>query len=157
MNTIRRANEGDIPGLFRLLYQVNDIHHKGRPDLFKGGGRKYTEEELTIMLRDDGRPVFVSVDETGAVLGYAFCIFIQHKDDNILTDIKTLYIDDLCVDDAQRGAHIGSGLYRYVLDFARESGCYNVTLNVWALNESAYRFYQKCGLSIQKIGMEQIL
>lgn len=154
---IRRAQEKDLPGLYKLLYQVNDVHHRGRPDLFKKGGRKYTEEELITMVHDDGKPIFVAVNDDETVMGYAFCVFIQHKDDHILTDIKTLYIDDLCVDEEQRGAHIGSSLYQHVLDFAKESGCYNVTLNVWALNESAYKFYQKCGLSIQKIGMEKIL
>ena len=91
------------------------------------------------------------------VLGYAFCVFQQKLGDNILTDIKTLYIDDLCVDEKARGQHIGKSLYEYVLNFARESGCYNVTLNVWACNESARKFYEKCGLKPQKYGMETIL
>ena len=69
----------------------------------------------------------------------------------------TLYIDDLCVDEKSRGQHIGRAIYEYVLKFAKENGCYNVTLNVWACNESAMKFYEKCGLSVQKIGMEKIL
>ena len=91
------------------------------------------------------------------VLGYAFCIFQQHINDNILTDIKTLYIDDLCVDENIRGRHIGKQLYEAVLAFAREQGCYNVTLNVWSLNEPARKFYESCGLKPQKVGMETIL
>ncbi len=154
---IRRAVKADIPGLHRLLLQVAMVHHIGRPDLFKAGTRKYTDEELETILRDDSRPVFAAVDEKGEVLGYAFCVFQQHLGDNILTDIKTLYIDDLCVDENIRGQHIGSRLYEYVVDFARASGCYNVTLNVWACNESARRFYEKCGLKPQKYGMETIL
>ena len=84
-------------------------------------------------------------------------MFVQHMNDNILTDIRTLYIDDLCVDETIRGQHIGKALYEHVLAFAKESGCYNVTLNVWSLNDSAMRFYEKCGLKPQKIGMEKIL
>ena len=91
------------------------------------------------------------------MLGYAFCVFVQHVGDNILTDIKTLYIDDLCVDEEIRGQHVGRQLYEYVLGFAREQGCYNVTLNVWALNDGAIKFYEACGLKPQKIGMETIL
>ena len=94
---IRRATAADIEGIDKLLYQVNMVHHNGRPDLFKAGGRKYTDEQLLALLADDTRPVFAAVDEAGHVLGYAFCILQQHPDDNILTDIKTLYIDDLCV------------------------------------------------------------
>lgn len=154
---IRRAEEKDMEGINRLLLQVCMVHHKGRPDLFKYGAKKYTDEELKAIIHDDKTPIFVAVDEKEEVLGYAFCIFIQHLDNNILTDIKTLYIDDLCVDETKRGQHIGKSLYEKVLEFARINHCYNVTLNVWSLNENAMKFYEKCGLKPQKIGMETIL
>ena len=154
---IRRARIADIDGINRLLYQVLGVHHAGRPDLFKKNVKKYTDDELIAIIGDDDRPVFCALDEREDLLGYAFCIFQQHKNSNILTDIKTLYIDDLCVDESARGRHIGKSLYEYVLAFARESGCYNVTLNVWTCNEGAMRFYEKMGLTPQKIGMETIL
>lgn len=154
---IRRAKITDIHGLNKLLMQVLMVHHYGRPDLFKPNAKKYTDEELKLIIEDDATPIFVGVDDNDEVLGYAFCKFIQHIDNNILTDIKTLYIDDLCVDEDKRGMHIGKQLYEYVLAFAKESECYNVTLNVWSCNESAMKFYEKCGLVPQKVGMEVIL
>ncbi|MGN1479451.1 MAG: GNAT family N-acetyltransferase [Acutalibacteraceae bacterium] len=154
---IRRAQEKDIESIDRLLCQVLEVHHGGRPDLFKGNTKKYTDSQLSEILRDDSRPVFVAEDENGNVQGYAFCVFQSHEGDNILTDIKTLYIDDLCVDENVRGQHIGRSLYDYVLDFAKREGCYNVTLNVWDCNKSAMKFYQSCGLSVQKTCMEKIL
>lgn len=154
---IRRAKKTDMAGINNLLEQVLMVHHNGRPDLFKSGAKKYTDEELALIIADDSKPIFVAVDETEQVLGYAFCVFQQHLNNNILTDIKTLYIDDLCVDENLRGQHIGKQLYEYVLEFAKAQGCYNVTLNVWACNESAMRFYEKCGLVPQKVGMEKIL
>ena len=155
---IRRADKRDLKGIDSLLEQVCMVHHKGRPDLFRGNhNRKYTDEQLIEMFTNDDRPIFVAVDEEQNVLGYAFCIMQQHLGDNVLTDIKTLYVDDLCVDEKIRGRHIGSALYEYVLTYAGEQGCYNVTLNVWTCNEPAMRFYEKCGLKPQKIGMETIL
>ena len=154
---IRRAAAGDLEGLNRLLRQVLTVHHEGRPDLFRADAKKYTDEELLAILQDEKKPIFVAVDEEDYVLGYAFCVLIRHENDNILTDILTLYIDDLCVDKTKRGRRIGKSLYEYVLDYARHIGCYNVTLNVWACNESAMRFYEACGLTPQKIGMEKIL
>ena len=154
---IRRAKVNDIPDVLRLLVQVCMVHHNGRPDLFKGPATKYTAEQLKEIFRDDRRPVFVLTNEDDKVLGYAFCVYQEHFGDNILTDIRTLYIDDLCVDEDCRGQHIGKQLYEYVLDYARKNGFYNVTLNVWNCNESAMKFYQKCGLVPQKIGMEKIL
>lgn len=153
---IRRACISDMPGINSLLRQVLDVHHKGRPDIFKKDAKKYTDSELEEIINNDSRPIFVAV-ENETVMGYAFCVFQQHLNNNILTDIKTLYIDDLCVDENIRGRHIGKTLYDYVVAFAKENGCYNVTLNVWACNEGAMKFYEKCGLKPQKIGMEIIL
>ena len=154
---IRRAQERDMEDIDRLLVQVNMVHHRGRPDLFRAGQKKYTDDQLRALIHDDSRPIFVAVNDSQKVLGYAFCIFQQHLNDNILTDIKTLYIDDLCVDEAMRGKHIGKLLYSAALDFAREHGCYNLTLNVWSCNESAMMFYESCGLKPQKVGLEVIL
>ena len=152
---IRRSTLTDIDGINKLLYEVHKVHSDKRPDLFKVGSKKYTNEELAKIIVDDNRPIFVYVDNDD-ILGYAFCVFIKNNS-NSLTDILTLYIDDLCVDENARGKNVGTSLYNYVLQFAKEAGCYNVTLNVWACNNSALKFYEKCGLSVQKIGMEKIL
>ena len=154
---IRRAQQQDLERINELLMQVCLVHHRGRPDLFRYGQKKYTDAQLAEIIQDDNRPVFVAVDEKNKVLGYAFCIFKQFLNHNIMTDIKTLYIDDLCVDEALRGQHIGKTLYEEVLKFAKAEGCYNVTLNVWICNESAQKFYESCGLKPQKVGMETIL
>ena len=154
---IRRAKEQDMDGINKLLIQLCLVHHNGRPDLFKYGSKKYTDEELRAIIRYDKRPIFTAVGEDGTILGYAFCIFQQQIGNNILTDIKSLYIDDLCVDEAIRGRHIGRKLYDHVLAYARENGCYNVTLNVWSCNEAAMKFYRSCGLKPQKVGMEILL
>lgn len=153
---IRLAQEKDIEDILRLLVQVNMVHHNIRPDLFNGPKTKYTKEELVGIINDQNTPIFV-YDENGHVLGYAFCIHKQYVCDNIMTDIKTLYIDDLCVDENERGKHIGHQLYDYVIDYAKNKGYYNVTLNVWYGNDSAMKFYEHVGLKIQKVGMEKIL
>lgn len=145
-----------MPGINNLLSQVLEIHVQGRPDLFKKGTRKYTESELESIITDDDKPIFVATDENDNLLGYAFCIFI-HNNSHILTDIKTLYIDDLCVDEKHRGKHIGSMLYDAVRKFAKQNNCYNLTLNVWSCNRSAMKFYEACGFRPQKVGMEIIL
>ncbi len=153
---IRSAELRDIPALGRLLYEVHKVHSDVRPDLFKAGARKYTDEQLEEILQSGERPVFVA-EQDGQVVGYAFCIPKQFVGDRSMTDVRTLYIDDLCVDEAARGKHIGTKLYDFVLDFAKRQGYYNVTLNVWADNKAAVKFYEKIGLRIQKIGMEKIL
>ncbi|MCH5210627.1 MAG: GNAT family N-acetyltransferase [Oscillospiraceae bacterium] len=152
---IRRAEERDMDKIKDLLLQVLTVHHNGRPDLFKPNCRKYTDPELKELIKDDTRPIFVAEDSE--VKGYAFCILKETKNDNALADVKTLYIDDLCVDENCRGQHVGTALYEYVKEYAKEIDCYNVTLNVWACNPTAQKFYEKCGLKPQKTTMETIL
>lgn len=157
---IRRACEQDMPGLVSLLEQVLMVHYEGRPDLFRAHTRKYADEELREIIADDERPILVAVDEgaaPGEILGYAFCVLEDHAGSASLQPIKTLYLDDLCVDEASRGRHVGTELYHAVLDLGRELGCHNVTLNVWACNPSALAFYEAMGLTPMKTCLEQVL
>lgn len=154
---IRRAENKDSKRINDLLYQVAKIHADGRPDIFKTATKKYSDKQLTEIIENDKTPIFVAADDNGYVLGYAFCICQQTKDSLLLCDKKTLYIDDICVDENMRGGHIGKKLYEYVTDYAKTNGFDNITLNVWAFNESAYKFYEKCGMTPQRIIMEVVL
>ena len=152
---IRKANKEDIKRIIELLHQVNMVHHVLRPDLFKPHTTKYCEQELETMLDDDSKPIFVYDD--GMVLGYAFCQITEVKGNLLLEDIKTLYIDDICVDEEARGKHVGKALYEYVRDYAQSIGCNNITLNVWEGNDAALCFYKNMGMQVQKTTMEVIL
>ncbi len=152
---IRRASKEDIQRIIELLHQVNMVHHVLRPDLFKPHTTKYNEQELKSMLSDDTKPIFVYIDED--VLGYAFCQITEVRGNQLLEDIKTLYIDDICVDEQARGRHVGKALYEYVRNYAKAIGCNNITLNVWEGNEPAWCFYKNMGMQVQKTTMEIIL
>lgn len=154
---IRTAMEKDANDILRLLIQVNNVHSINRPDLFIKDKTKYTKEELIEIINDESSPIFVAVDEEEHVMGYAFCVFQSHIEDNNFPDIVTLYIDDICVDETCRGKHVGTALYEYVKSFAKENNCYNITLNVWDKNDAARAFYDSCGFQIQKYGMEVVI
>ena len=153
---VRRASSADIPALQKLLVQVNLVHHLGRPDLFKPN-TKYSVEDLEVLLRDEHFPVFVAQDTQGNIVGHAFCQIIEHKGERLLEDIRTLYIDDICVDENARRKSYGQKIYAHVLEYAKSIDCYNITLNVWACNPGAFEFYKKCGLVPQKYGLETII
>ncbi len=152
---IRKAEKRDVGRIIELLHQVNMVHHVIRPDLFKPYTTKYDEQALEELLSDSNKPIFVFDD--GVVQGYAFCQVTEVKNNQLLQDIKTLYIDDICVDETARGKHVGKALYDYVHDYALSIGCYNITLNVWEGNEPAICFYRNMGMQVQKTTMETIL
>lgn len=152
---VRKADKGDINALIKLLYQADAVHNGIRPDLFKSNTPKYDVQELEAIISDESKPIFVYDD--GGVVGHAFCQLIEVRNHRLLQDINTLYIDDICVDEAVRGKHIGKALFEYVRDYAKSIGCYNITLNVWEGNDSASAFYKSMGMKVQKTGMETIL
>ena len=154
--TVRRAQASDLQIVNKLLYQVEDLHRVGRPDLFKPGEKKYTDEQLLDIFLCDRTPVFVAAEED-RVLGYVFCILQETRGAKAMFDHTTLYIDDLCVDESARGKGVGKILYDYTLDYARSIGCHNVTLHVWDKNPGARTFYEKMGMGVQQTTMEVIL
>ena len=153
---IRRAKEFDIDGLIALLYQADAVHHGIRPDLFKGNTPKYDAVELAAIIEDDSKPIFVYVADE-KILGHAFCQISQTKNHRLLQDVKTLYIDDICVDERARGNHIATALYEFVREYASSIGCYNLTLNVWEGNDAARKFYNRLGMKPKETQMELIL
>ena len=155
--TIRRANENDIPKIIDLLGQVLQIHAEIRPDIFIPGTTKYTDAELEEMLKDEGKPIYVAADENDTCVGYAFCQIREQPFSNNMVQFKSLFIDDLCVDKNTRGQHIGEKLFEHVKSEAKRLGCYEVTLNVWAGNTSAEKFYDKIGLKTKERQLEYIL
>ena len=155
--TIRRANEKDIPKIIDLLGQVLEIHAEIRPDIFIPGTTKYTDAELSEMLKDDLKPIYVATDENDTCVGYAFCQIQEQPFSNNMVQFKSLFIDDLCVDKNTRGHHIGEKLFEHVKSEAKRLGCYEVTLNVWAGNTSAEKFYEKMGLKTKERQLEYIL
>ena len=154
---IRKANKNDIKGIISLLYQVHAVHSNGRPDIFKKGGIKYQDFEIESIINNENTPVFVYLNDQNVLLGYVFCEVVVTEENNSLHGRKTLYIDDLCVDENARGQHVGTALYDYVVDFAKSINADSITLNVWELNKGAKAFYEKCGLKPLKTVMEQIL
>ena len=154
-NVIRKANAKDIEAIDSLLYQVHDIHHTIRPDLFIKGKKKYSDLELLSIINDDTRPIFVYVEED-TIIGYIFCI-VKDETSESHTKIRSMYIDDLCVDKVHRGHHIGKCLYEYAKEYAKSINCFNIYLNVWEGNESAKKFYEALGMKVQKTTFEEIL
>ncbi len=153
---IRFAEIQDVPGIINLLKQVGQVHHEGRPDIFRSDCQKYSPSQVMAMLNVPATPIFVAA-EGEQVLGYCFCQVKSYAQDPVMTEHSTLYIDDLCVDENTRGKGVGTALYETVCEYARARRCGSITLNVWCCNEKAMKFYEHLGLVPQKIGMEKIL
>ena len=154
---IRRANPADIPRIIEMLSQVLEVHAAIRPDIFVSGTTKYNADELAKIIADDTKPIFVALPDDENVDGYAFCQLKEPSFARTMVPRKTLFIDDLCVDESARGSHIGKALFDHVISEAKQLGCYEITLNVWEGNDSALAFYKAMGMMPQETRMELIL
>ena len=127
----------------------------------KSRRKRYSEDPGIVrtgeLLKNEEKPVYVAVDEADVCVGYAFCQLKEQPFSNNMVPFKSLFIDDLCVDQETRGQHIGESLFEYVKKEAKQLGCYEVTLNVWAGNTSAEKFYEKMGMRTKERQMEYIL
>ena len=153
---IRFAKPSDVPAILDLLRQVGQVHHEGRPDIFRLGAQKYSASEVINLLDDPNNPIFIAA-EGDKVLGYGFCQMISHEKDPVMTDRLELYLDDLCVDESTRGAGVGKAIYNAIRKYAKDRKCHSVSLNVWSCNKTAERFYVNLGLTPRKTYMEELL
>jgi len=154
---VRKAELKDAGEIARILYQVNDVHAKGRPDIFRTGGVKYDRKAVEGLIADPDMQIFVSENKEGGLGGYLISWFEITAEDTSRHARKSLYIDDLCVDECMRGKDTGTKLYEEAAAFAKENGCDSITLNVWECNPGARIFYEKKGLVPLKTTMEKVL
>lgn len=152
---IIKATINDIEQIENLLYQVHKVHSDARADLFITGKKKYNKKELVKIINNENTPIFVYKDDD-IILGYAFIIYKIENADS-LVKIKTMYVDDFCVDENYKHQGIGTKLFDFLKDEARKQNCYNITLNVYSFNKAAKAFYEKQQLKELKTYMELIV
>ena len=155
---VRKARPGDFGLIGRLLNEILRQHRDGRPDLFEVGENlgKYDREHFEALLKDPGCVVFTAECD-GEPAGYLICKIISERPSTVLKAIKTLYLDDLCVDKSRRGIGVGRALMAAAESYARENNFHNITLNVWEFNASARGFYESLGYTTQRREMEKAL
>lgn len=151
--SIRKANINDVNGINALLYQVQDVHANGRPDIFIKGTKKFKDEELIEVLNGNGL-IFYVYEANKKILGYICIKIIIESESFSKYARKELYIEDLCVDENYRHQGIAKELYDYIIELAKREGCSHITLNVWELNKNAKEFYKKMGMNPLKTIME---
>ena len=151
---IRRATLNDIDAILNLLSQVLEIHAKMRPDIFQSGKTKYTREQLAAKIENE---LIYVAEENKKVIAHLFLELQSTESNNNMKPLKILYIDDICVDEEHINGGVGSKLFDFVKEKAKELGCYEITLNFWEGNELAEKFYLNKGMKTKSKVLEYIL
>lgn len=116
---IRKANINDVNGINALLYQVQDVHANGRPDIFIKGTKKFKDEELIEILNGNDL-IFYVYEANKKILGYICIKIIIESESFSKYARKELYIEDLCVDENYRHQGIAKELYDYIIELAKK-------------------------------------
>lgn len=153
---IGSAKKEQAEQIARLLGYICEFHAKGRPDIFVPGSAKYDAESVCRLIDDPGVTVLTAA-EGSAVLGYLIAKVTFTGTDPHIKRMKTFYVDDLCVSPEHARKGVGTALFNEARRRAKELGCERIDLNVWAFNEDAIRFYEKMGLSVYRMHMEELL
>lgn len=143
--TIRRAVMDDRIRIMPLQKEIADLHHAGRPDLFREEARYYSEDEFFARLTNPDHCVFLA-ETAGEIAGYVFAAVKHIRNHPTYVDFDTFYIDDLCVAERYRRHGIASALFERCITQAREAGCRNIELGVYCFNEDAIAFYEAMGM-----------
>ena len=152
---VRLAEEKDIDRISELLVQIGKLHHEARPDIFNLATPKFSAVDLCEIFEAPHKFILVAVDNADIVQGHLFCHTRESDGQGVIAKIKTMWVEDLCIDENCRGAGVGTLLFDALEELAREKGCDSITLNVWEFNESAINFYRKNGMSIQRFTLEK--
>ena len=144
MDMIRPAGRDDYPAIARLRAQMQAQHEVVRPDYFSVEDLCIDEKEFAKMLKPRKFTWLVAEDTDKRVVGYALCVRAG----------KALVLDEMCVDESYRGQGIGTQMMDALKDLATQTGADSLELEVWECNPAAARFYERCGMAVQRRRME---
>jgi ribosomal protein S18 acetylase RimI-like enzyme len=145
--TIRPYSAADQPFLARVARRL----HPGQTASPRDPAvvdRFFTALAAGRLLTEPGAEAFVAT-AGGEPVG----VMELHPDADYFTGHPRAYIDILVVAPEAEGRGIGRALLRHAEAWARRHGCREVVLDVFATNEPAVAFYERCGYRADHIRM----
>ena len=144
---VRRADLGDAPVLAQLNAYVQDLHAQGEPRMFKPADAAAAEEMFRDALGADATVVLLAEIKNESV-GYLMAAELEAAETASLQARRSLLIRHLSVaaDARQRG--VGRALMAAAEQEARRRGVDTMTLDHWAFNETAARFFAQQGFEV---------
>ena len=159
---IRRANINDIDNnLLNIFIDGFEFHLNGRKDIFdnnkKNDDLKKDLDQKKQQLQLYRLQNLINLIENKNVL-------VAEKNNNILGFIifeikdkcsKTLWIDQLVVDEKERGKGISSLLIKKAEEIAKKEKCIRVEFCCWSFNKRANEIYNHLGFKEQRVIFEK--
>lgn len=150
---IRFAEYGELERVNELRKQVNELHVKGRPDIFKPGFPEELEAHVYDIFRDPMQKIAVC-EEDGVIRAFAVLHHIVKPETPFMFERELLDIDEFCVDESFRRRGAASEMISFIREYALKEGFAKVELNMWEFNKDALAFYEAAGFVTYRRYME---
>ena len=150
---IRKIQKEDIEKIIPLLEQISTLHINMRPDIFKEKTESNIEKDILDIINNEEKISLVA-EEKEKILGIIVLKIKKVINHINLKNSKVLWIEELCVDENNRGKGIGKILINNAKEIAKDLKCERVELNCWEANKDAIAFYEKQGMKSQRRIME---
>lgn len=143
--SIREATQGDYEGLCDVFAEVDTLHRKALPHVFREpDGPARTKEYISGLIANEDVSLFVAERE-GQIIGLVQTIIRQAPDIPIMVARQYAMIGDLVVRKRFRRSGVGQSLVEGAHQWALDKGVAQVELSVWEFNKEAIAFYEKLG------------
>jgi ribosomal protein S18 acetylase RimI-like enzyme len=143
---IRKAVAGDFPLVLELNREIQALHAKAEPSLFKPADHlNLSAERFRASVADPELRIYVAETEQGAAAGYVFAETPVRAESPYRFPARILYVHHLGVGHAHRGRGVGKRLMAHLVEQAKRDGFERIELDVWSFNRSARAFYAAAG------------
>jgi ribosomal protein S18 acetylase RimI-like enzyme len=143
--TISLATHEDIHSLAILNKEVQNLHAKARPDLFKlDPDLDEMADFFSEMLDDGDNRIFINRID-GQPVAYLYCQIIRRPGNAFMFPYSVVYIHHIAVKMNLRGRGCGRKLIQAVYQLANDEDIPQVALDVWSFNSNAQAFFNRMG------------
>jgi diamine N-acetyltransferase len=142
---IRQTTSADTLRLSSLCMDVQSLHAKHHPDIFKlPQGEDFAVSFFEEMLVDPSVSIFIA-EEDGNAVGYMLCKLVERPETPFSFARRLLHIDQISVRPAAHGQGVGTALMQQAEMLAKEWDVERIQLDSWDFNINAHTFFERLG------------
>ncbi len=153
---IRFADDEDLKQINVIRKQVNDLHVKGKPEIFKEGFSEELQDYIYAIFKDPDKKIVV-YELRSRICAFAVLNHIKKPENPFMYERDYLDIDEFGVDEAYRRKGIATKMIHFIRDYAKQEGFNRIELNMWEFNHNALEFYESAGFHTYRRYMEMKL
>ncbi len=150
---VRYAKREELESVNKIRKQVNEVHVKGRPDLFREDGWQFIEPFVYTRFDEENSGVIVAAIED-EIVGFAVVQYIVRPESPYNKEQKYFHIEEFGVNEDHRRKGIATAMIDFVKEDARKRSFKKIELDMWEFNQDALAFYESAGLKTFRRYME---